>query len=672
MVSGVSLDLVILGSLKDHIAPEDIVLGPPKTAFASAAGPRSAKTFDSPSRGNFDDDVKADRPNFKDRFRDMTRGDRDSQKSKDDRPENTRNRDSERWTGARLSRTAFGEGDREFRRNVDREQGKEKENGKDIRGGRGFDSYRRNGDREGNGEERRHGQGRGRNEPSWYRDDDQQGDEESKDGPKRDWRDKVAGRGHDRDKSMGGNQEKEPEWLDEPDDKKQAHTLDDFQRWKEKMKASNGPVPETPTSPEPGPHHERSFSGTAVKKVETPLVVDSTFDAFFGNFAAKKHDSGTQGEEAAKVAVRASKFTGFFGAKAEPKPQEPPTPTASLPDFTKDRSSEDKEGFQRILKLLDQQQSSSSRNITPFREQTPRNVPQSPPPYPPQSPPPMIPDQIRESSRRETLSSSRPPKENAAFPSRDSEFLLNLMKQPQHQQPNRTPRTQPSQDDYLGQPTSVSAFSNLMISPRDTSQQTPSSGPPPGFFQHPSQPDQLQQQREKQPQPHHRQQPKPPAPPGFYDNLSKFFVDEQHNLPPGLQQRPPPPGVVDQHQSAQSFPPQRQQPPQPQSQQQQRQVQPPPGFQHMPTTHHQASFPPGLGMPAITSPHPNSNPSQQQQQFGARPPPPGFPNMNPNSFLQGGPPGFGNGGMYHPPQQQQQQDGYPPFGDFGGGVHYGR
>ena len=612
----------------------------------------------------------------------MTRGDKDGQKSKDDRPENTRNRDSERWTGARLSRTIFGEGDREFRRNVDREQGKEKDNGRDIRGGRGFDNYRRNGDREGNGEERRHGQGRGRNEPSWYRDDHQQGDEESKDGPKRDWRDKLAGRAHNRDKSTGGNQEKEPEWLDEPDDKKQAHTLDDFQRWKEKMKASNGPVSETPTSPEPGPHHERTFSGTAAKKVETPLVVDSTFDAFFGNFAAKKNDSGTHGEEAAKMAVRASKFTGFFGPKAEPKPQEPPTPTAPRPDSAKDRSSEDKEGFQRILKLLDQQQSSSSRNITPFREQTPRNLPQSPPPLP-QSPP--IPDLTRGSNPRETLLSSRAPKDSPAFPSPDSEFLLNLMKQPQQQQPIRTPRTQPSQDDYIGQQSSVAAFSNLMISPHDTSQQTPSSGPPPGFFHHASQPDQLQP-REKQPQPHQRQQAKPPAPPGFYDNLSKFFVDE-HNLPPGLQ-RPPPPGV-EQHQLAPNFPSQRQQQPQPQQQPQRQGVQPPPGFQHMPSlATHQASFPPGL-MPGMTSPHhsqqpPNSNdrgppPQQQQQQqhFGARPPP-GFPNMNPGFQ---GPPGFGNGGpilggggggLYGaPPPQQQQQEGYPPFGDFGGGV-YGR
>lgn len=666
MVSRVPSHVVILPSLKDHVVPEDIVLGPPKTAFASAAGPRSAKTFDSPSRGNFaDDDGKTDRPNFRDRFKDMTRGDRDGQKNKDDRPENTRHRDSERWTGARLARTPFGEGDREFRRNVDREQGKEKDNGRDIRGGRGFDTYRRNGDREGIGEERRHGQGRGRNEPSWYRDDDHQGDEENKDGPKRDWRDKLAGRGHDRDKGLGGNQEKEPEWLDEPDDKKQAHTLDDFQRWKEKMKASNGPVPETRTSPEPGPHHERTFSGTAAKKVETPLVVDSTFDAFFGNFAAKKNDSGTHGEDMAKTAVRASKFTGFFGPKAEPKPQEPPTPTVPLPDSAKDRSSEDKEGFQRILKLLDQQQSSSSRNITPFREQTPRNVPQSPPS--------IIPDQFRESNPRGPLPSSRAPKDSPAFPSRDSEFLLNLMKQPQQQQPNRTPRTQPSQDDYLGQQSSVAAFSNLMISPHDTPQQTPSSGPPPGFFHHPSQSDQLQQ-REKQSQPHHRQQAKPPGPPGFYDNVSKFFVDE-HNLPPGLQ-RPPPPGV-DQHQSAQIFASQQRQQTQ---QQQQRQVQSPPGFQHMPNlaTHHQASFPPGL-MPSITSPHhsqpPSSNdrgpPSQQQQHFGARPPP-GFPNMNPGF---GGPPGFGNGGgpmgggLYGGPPPQ---DGaYPPFGEFGG-VHYGR
>ena len=87
---------------------------------------------------------------------------------------------------------------------------------------------------------------------------------------------------------MGGNQEKEPEWLDEPDDKKQAHTLDEFQRWKEKMKANNAPVSETPTPADPVPKHERTFSGTAPKKVETPLVVDSTFDAFFWHVRRQK------------------------------------------------------------------------------------------------------------------------------------------------------------------------------------------------------------------------------------------------------------------------------------------------------------------------------------------------------------------------------------------------
>ena len=63
-------------------APEDIVLGPPKTAFASAAGPRSAKTFDSPNRGSFaDDEGKGDRSSFRDRFREGVKGDRDAQKS---------------------------------------------------------------------------------------------------------------------------------------------------------------------------------------------------------------------------------------------------------------------------------------------------------------------------------------------------------------------------------------------------------------------------------------------------------------------------------------------------------------------------------------------------------------------------------------------------------------
>ena len=64
---------------------------PPKTAFASAAGPRSSRTFDSPNRGNFlDDEAKAERTQHKDRFKDTSRRDKDSQKSVDDKPENLR------------------------------------------------------------------------------------------------------------------------------------------------------------------------------------------------------------------------------------------------------------------------------------------------------------------------------------------------------------------------------------------------------------------------------------------------------------------------------------------------------------------------------------------------------------------------------------------------------
>lgn len=675
-------------------APEDIVLGPPKTAFASAGGPRSGKTFDSPGRGAFaDDEGKADRQNYKERFRDGVRGDRDI-KTRDDRPENLRNRDNDRWSGARQPRTPFGENDREVRRNGDRDQNREKDNGRDTRGGRGFESYRRNGDREGNGDERRHGQGRGKNEPSWYRDDDRPAEEEGKEAPRRDWREKVAGRGHEKDYNKGASRDTEPEWLDEANDKKQAHTQADFQRWKEKMRAGNAPAPapapEQPTAPESRPNHERTFSGTS-KKVETPLILDSSFDGFFGKFGEQKSDGVIAGE-AKKATGKSSKFTGFFTPKTEPKPQDPPTPPAPPLDPAKDNSNEDKVGFQRILKLLDQQQSSTSRNITPFREQTPRNLPQSPPPQPQVS---------RENKPLETLPGPRAPKESPA-PNRDSEFLLNLMKhQPQIQQ-TRTPHSQ-AQEDYRVQQSSLAAFSNLMISPHDTPQQTPSSKPPPGFFdpsqldllprENSSQPQlhrhqqdlaprekapqslpQRQQQdllREKlsQPQPHRQQQPKVVGTPGIYDNLSTFFPEANFSLglPPGLNR---PPGL-DHPKSTQVFSSQHQQP--------QRQVQPPPGFQHMPNIQTSQAFPPGL-VPNVASPHhyqqpiiPESRGLPQQQHFGAGQrsagmPPPGFTNMTPNP--QNGAQGFG--GL--PLGPYSQPDGFPPFGDFGNGGQggYGR
>ena len=606
---------------------EDIVLGPPKTAFASAGARNVSRPFDSPNRANAaandEESAKGERQSFRDKdSKDEPRNERDGDRIRDARPENLRLRrdDNERWGGAKTPKTPFDDIERRYRRNGDRDQGRDRDLGRDAgRGGRGFDSFQRNGGQEGNGEDlnqRRNGHGRGRNEPSWYRDDDRpeaESLENAKDTSRRDWRDrdKGGGRGLDRDLKKGGKSEHEPEWMDEPsaEEKKQAHTQEDFQRWKEKMKAGNAPVQEPPPSPEPRPNHERTLSGkiaaTGKARAETPLILDSASDGFFGLWGDAKKEGAHAGveEQAKKLLGKPSKFTGFFAPKSNSKAAQEPAPaSAPLPNTARDSSTEDKEGFQRILKLLDQQQSSSSRDITPFRD-LPRSVPQSPP-----QPPLPNPTNPLESFP------TQPQQDRPVPQSRDSEFLLKLMQQAQPHHSNQAHLEEPPSQLPRGPPPpSLFPFSNLMVPSHYGSQQPSSTGPPPGFFSDLPRDDFLQRDK---PTPRKPQ----PSLPGCFDDFPSL------HRPPGLDMFPPP------------------------QQQQQRQppVQPPPGFPiHMRNPN---AFPPGL-MPERGAP------------FGGRGqgmPPPGFFGMN-------APPGFppmgfatGNG------QQSESGRGPVDFADFGG------
>jgi len=627
---------------------EDIVLGPPKTAFASAGAKNANRTFDSPNRASFtandEEGVKGERQNFRDRYnRDGPRNERDGEGRRDNRPESLRLRrdDNERWGASKTPKTPFDESERAGRRNGDREQGRDKDSGREVgRNGRGFDDFRRNGDREGNGEDsnqRRNGQQRGRNEPSWYRNDDRpevEASETGKDTSRRDWRDRdrAGGRGPERDWNKGGKPEREPEWITEPqpEESKQAHTQEDFQRWKERMKASNATSQETPASPEPIPNHERTLSGklgnTGKIKVETPLVLDSAFNGFFSSLDDTRKENIDQGaeEQPKKALGKPSKFTGFFAPKPESKAAPAPAPaSAPLPDTAKDSSNEDKEGFQRILKLLDQQQSSSSRNINPFREQ-PRNIPQSPPPVP------------HTVNPLESILAHPPSQDRPTIPrNHDSEFLLQLMQQTQSNRPTQPPPEDHPQPSFSRgpPPPGLHPFQNLHISPHPTPNQPPTTGPPLGFF--------TDIPHDKPP---HRKSQPPPL--GFFDDFPSLA-----NRPPGLDMFPLP-------QQQQPH----QQPHPHHHQQQQRQpptVQPPPGFQHQMRISN--AFPQGL-LP---------RPDERAQQFGGRaqgmPPPPGFfappPGFPPVGF------GNGNGGV-----QEGAGFGRGPmeYGDFGAGGGFGR
>ena len=609
-----------------------------------------------PQRSSFtsyDDSAgKDDRAAVRDRHsRDGQRIERDAER-RDSKLGTTQNRrsvkdDSDLWSNARQQRNqGHDDHERAHQRNGDRDHDREKEGGREHRAQRGFDSHRRDADAEADGghASRRNGLARGRNEPPWNREEGRNQDggaEDSENAKPRDWRDKERRglRGSERDWNRGGRVETDPEWMDEPEPevKEQKRTQEDFERWKERMKASNGATQDVPlSSAEQRPSHDRTVSGAvpgagpgaAKAKVETPLIVDPSFDGFFGLW-----DKPKKGEEllsstavdgvkpnvantAAKVS-KPSKFTGFFAPKTDPEPSKE---QSSLPLFppSKDSSNEDKEGFQRILKLLDQQQTQGGKGETPPRAQGQRDVPASPH---------ALSGGAAERNDLYNLLGARSSQENAVPPTRDSEFLLRLMQQPQqHRQDiNQTSfgGRRPAQDTAPG----LLPFSNLMISPHDTTHQTPSNGFPSAFFNADE-----GQTRDKLNPTSGAERRGPP--PGIYDQRqSPAGGTQQSGFPSGLQ-RPPgleqlPPGysqhLLSQRQS----------------------MIPPPGFQA--PARGQNGFPPGLnpgnpndrlqyGMPS------NSRGMPPPGFMGMSAPPPGFPFPFNQESIQFG--GFGDAASF--------------------------
>lgn len=583
--------------------PEDIVLGPPRTAFASAAGARNqSRTLDTANRPSFgaqgDETARGDRQSFRDKFtRQGPRDDVDTEGSHQARSGNQQNRratnEHDSWSGRQSRLPGQDEGEKGSHRSGYREQNRD--NNLDTKTSRGFDNHRRDGVNEAN-DTRRNGHGRGRNEHSWYRDDkDGEVFEGKRDTTRaRDWREKNRGsaRKADIDWNQNTKPEVDPEWMDEPDvaEKKHAHTQEDFERWKERMKAGNGPTQENaPPTGEQRPHHEPTFSGLTSSagkvKVDTPLMIDPSIDGFFGqwNEPGRKKITTDDGAAQAKAemskakAAKASKFTGFFGAKALPTELEPEAPVMSPFTAPADSSTEDKEGFQRILKLLDQQQTNPAKDGA-AREQSSRM-------------PASSAAQARQQQDASNLQSLLSPRSKNGGPppqNKDSEFLLNLMRQ--SRQANSTV------------PPELLPFSNLVVTP----QQTP--GPPPGL------PNTMPREDA---QPHDKLNPTPTSdrkrpPPGLYSTQPPGVMDAQRFGKDGLEFAP---SIISQHV------PQRQS------------MMPPPGFQAPLRTSGQ--FPPGL-MASMQSPiHERGNPYGMRMGPGNAPPgmpPPGFSNAPPPGF----------------------------------------
>lgn len=681
----------------------------------------TGKSFDSPDRQAIRDVDGRDRYNF----RAGRTTDGDNERTRDGRNNNLRVRrgegeqDNDGWSTVKPRKSFGTEGAERFngRMGLDRHKDERRFKDRDDRDPkerpqRGFDSYSRNQDgdhdQEREREGRRNGTTRGRNESTWFKDNndvppvpkDRNSNGDRLADRSRGWRDKErddrvdrVDRGGDRgergdrrwDRDKDQRQEREPEWLADPEEQKnQAHTQEDFQKWKEQMqgkdKAGKTPAEETLISADVG----GGFFGIEKPKVDTPLAISTGPDKFFGKWAATPSqepspDSGIESKKEgiakAKATGKASRFTSFFAPQEEPTrrqtetpqsmPTAPPAPSSSqgglegLFQNNSNPQSQEKEAFAALLRKL--QQGSGS---TP-----PINMAMQPKPPAPEK------QQVNSISSPEPFQQYRTERQEDQRPSstrNSQQALQDLLNNRQIASSQPSSRPEQMLQELVGQrqnamsqsstrpdqPTSrnnnTDFLMNLMQSAKAAPEPQRSESlllrmPP----QQKSMDRQLQQQlmeqdiqreavqRERSAS---QRQSRPQPPPGFYDDPAIFQRgpppqhDRQGGNPPQpiqiLQRPPPPPGLeLGWERSAQLPPPQHRM---------NQNIPPPPGLANGPNRAlppQQQMFPPGFpigNFPPDMIPGPPRNVPMQ--------PPPGF-------FNGGPPPGFmppGIGGFQGP------------------------
>ncbi|KAF2736162.1 hypothetical protein EJ04DRAFT_175728 [Polyplosphaeria fusca] len=326
--------------------PDDTVLGPPKLSFTSASRTTKAAELSEKRTTNT---IDADQ--LGDRF--AARGDRWARDREGDR-----NRDKPGFPNGRRAGREDGEGWTNVK-------------GRKSLGQDDFDRFGRNGDKDKHAKDvdadhtdapaRRAGRDKF---DRWAR--REEGDAKEGEGNKfgragqGGWRDREREKDRDWTRS-NGRVEEDPEWMSGGADteKKQAKTQEDFQRWKDAMKAKEAPTEEKPEpllefpSPTEPPQAPSFFAPAPPSKLTTPLGMGGE-NFLFGNWGKEKITEPAAAEAVPKAKQKQkSKFANMF-TKAE----EPAIPTQSLltpasPGLEHDAAKEeDKEGFQRILQML--------------------------------------------------------------------------------------------------------------------------------------------------------------------------------------------------------------------------------------------------------------------------------------------------------------------------------
>lgn len=656
--------------------PDRIVLGPPRRSFASsntrAAGKLVDATDEKPKTGD------ATESRTQERRGTQTNGRHNRHESDDQGLESRRDYD------------------RKLRWGRDKNEQQDPEDDQPLEESRpGF---------------RRDTVSRAKTSQSWFRKDTGEALEETRrDSDKTpDWRTRAR----DRDWDRSIKPEADPEWMDsaEPEEPFQAHTQEDFQRWKERMKAGGAPQeqPEATISNSPGGLVEEKAAQKAAS-----LEPDDSMDKFFARYEQKSVSSQKPGPGKPGTKTR---FASLFSPAAEPNkalPFENPAPVATERPSSAQMSGHnsmdaDQAGFARILEMLQ----TRSNNPTPqTQEQTKPKTPlyarEAPPkmegePRPPSSSNllsflgnqntsyplegmtgPPAPPQERYPDTRSPIEQSSHTRQQSSI--NKDEVLLNLLRQA-----NLAPKPQPPQPHQHGE---LRPAGSMYGGPDPSGRQGPARGQviPPGQEQAMNQRRDIGRsmfdesplsmyQNEQGPREQLSRRPTNGSQLSYNDDPLMALLRSQgqgqqrmmqpsqpQGVPPGLQR---PPGLDQMPRPNPSWPPQQ---PQPQPQQQPpRQPPLPPGLANMPRGMPGAPY----GQPQPL-PNPQNIPPQQQPQrplpqrkyTGESPssapmpnfppgmgPPPGFMNAGP-------PPGFpGAPGANYPGRFQ----GEPPQGVRGG------
>ncbi|KAH6635286.1 hypothetical protein B0J18DRAFT_43050 [Chaetomium sp. MPI-SDFR-AT-0129] len=386
--------------------PDEIILGPPRTSFASASatsmrGPRNGE-----AEKGFRDTERNDRFNFRNRTGDSENpADRFSRDTREGRNNGFRRRtdqdqDNEGWSTVKPRKSFGHEGAERFhgrmggvgndrfapRDDTRRTRDRDDRDGGDRRS-RNFEHRPR--DQEGDEPEtpRRNGLPRGKTE-SWFRDNAAGSSSEAapplsqreridraKSWRDRDPEDKPNDRygdrndkGYDRrwDRDRHARVENDPEWLDEPlEEKTQSHTEDDLKKFLDSMKAGRSggaPKPEEKANSGGGAFDQPLAPAiTEEHKVVSAPAVESGPDKFFAAYGNSGIDAGTptaEAKDAAKPkAGKSSRFMAFLAPQEETKARtEPPTPAAvtqpSSGPAPAQQSDADKEAFALLIQKL--------------------------------------------------------------------------------------------------------------------------------------------------------------------------------------------------------------------------------------------------------------------------------------------------------------------------------